>query len=371
MLRIVCVTLLVFAACTPEHTGRDNGVLFTLLSVRYYGPRYLFVGTGSPSSAISYGVGMDGRLAESSRVTAGNFPVAFAFDSRLRFIHMGSTSGGGYISSLAFNRSTGQLSVISDPILGSAVATFDHPRYYYTINVIATQINVYPSNSDGTVGASVAYDTAQSFGGGRMAADGLFYLSNNAAAGSVRSYRLEPNGVVTTIQSVNSSATNQNNVGLHPSGRLLYVANNSATNQIGIYTLDGAGSIAGPAYTTIPGGAGQTSFAFDPLGRYLFASRALASGNLQTFAVDQASGALTFLSSITTGTAPSGVLVDPAGRFLFQIDPATSTIRVFTYNNGALTAAPGSPITISGATNPSALSVLMYEHYPYGTIDFN
>ncbi len=374
-MRLRAVLLLACAygsACAKAGVPEDHLLFSSLLSFRYYGPKFALAGFGSPSGIASYAVSLDGRIGEVSRVTVGNFPVAMSFDSSLRFVRMSSNSGGGYVDSLSFNRDTGVLSLVQElPATGTGVVVFDHPLYSYAINVVSTQINVHPASASGTLGTAVAYDAGQSFAGGKMSSNGIFYLASNAAGGSVRSYRMDASGVVTLVQSLATGITNQAAVGLHPSGRILYVANNNATSQVGIILLDGFGGMTGPSFFTLSGGAGGTNFAFDPAGRYLFAARSIASQNLQTYAINQSSGALTLLSTATSGTGPGSIAVDSASRFLFHCDPPSNQIRVYSYNEGLLSPVTGSPFSTGTLTNPSSLALVMYEQYAFGPVQFN
>lgn len=369
-MRALISGVLLLVACRQQLPD-DRSLLVSLLSLRYYGPKYFLVGYGTPSHAEVYAMRGEGQIVYVSQAVGGNFPVMFSSDPSLNYIRMGSNSGGGYLTSFSLNRTTGSLVQVHEiASAGSSVATFDHPSLPYVINVVTPQVNVHPVLSGGVLGTGVAYDTGQTMSGGRFYGN-LLYTADNAAAGTVRSYRLSSTGVLTTLQTLASSATNQATVGIEPLGRFMYVSNGSATNQVAVFSLDGNGGMSGPTFFTLSNGAGATNFAFDPYGRYLFASRSIATNNLQTYAINQSNGQLSFVSAITSGTAPAGIVVDPAGRFLAHLDSTSITMRVYSYSDGMLTPVSGSPFSIGPGTNPVALHAIMFERYLFGDIQFN
>ncbi|HMU83761.1 MAG TPA: beta-propeller fold lactonase family protein [Leptospiraceae bacterium] len=369
-MRALISGMFLLVACRQELPD-DRSLLLSLLSLRYFGPRFFVVGYGSPSHAEVYSVNGDGQVTFVSQATGGNFPVMLSADPTLNYIRMGSNSGGGYLTSFSLNRSTGSLAQVHEiPATGASLATADHPSLPFVMNVVTGQVNVHPVLSGGVLGTAVGYDAGRTFSGARLYGN-ILYAADNSAAGTVRSYRLGSTGVLTTLQTMPSSATNQATVGIEPLGRFMYVSNGSATNQVALFSLDGNGSMSGPTFMTLSNGAGGTNFAFDPYGRYLFASRSIATNNLQTYAINQATGQLTLASMITSGTGPSQIVVDPAGRFLVHLDAAGVTMRVYSYSNGMLTPVTGSPFSIGPGTNPVALIAICYEKYAFGELQFN
>jgi len=84
------------------------------------------------------------------------------------------------------------------------------------------------------------------------------------------------------------------------------------------------------------------------------------TGSVSGFAVDPATGGLSVLSGnpVATGSRPTGMAVDPAGRFAFVVNKASSTISAFTIDgsgnfqpNGAPLATDASPYDV--AVDPS------------------
>jgi len=81
----------------------------------------------------------------------------------------------------------------------------------------------------------------------------------------------------------------------------------------------------------------------------------LLGDNLVTYAINQATGALTAGINVVVGSRPKMVTVDPTGRFAYVVTDYSNDVLVYTINQstGALTA--GSPVTMG--SNPISVSV--------------
>lgn len=84
---------------------------------------------------------------------------------------------------------------------------------------------------------------------------------------------------------------------------------------------------------TYTAGDGPTGIGVDPTGKYLYAAN-LYSGNFSQFLINQSTGVLT-ANSIPTypaGTAPRNLVITPDGRFLYLASEGNMEIRVFAIN---------------------------------------
>ena len=84
---------------------------------------------------------------------------------------------------------------------------------------------------------------------------------------------------------------------------------------------------------TYTAGDGPTGIGVDPTGKYLYAAN-LYSGNFSQFLINQSTGVLT-ANSIPTypaGTAPRNLVITPDGRFLYLASEGNREIRVFAIN---------------------------------------
>jgi 6-phosphogluconolactonase len=144
-----------------------------------------------------------------------------------------------------------------------------------------------------------------------------------------------------------------------PSGKFLYVSNNmDALGGISAYTIGSDGTLTavpGSPFTTLVNG-GPFGLAVHPNGSFLYIAMAggVTSGTqVVGQKIDTSTGALSPIpgSPFTVGNEPSGVVIDPAGKFLFVTNMVDNTVSAFTIDatSGALTPVSGSPFT----TGPS------------------
>jgi len=144
----------------------------------------------------------------------------------------------------------------------------------------------------------------------------------------------------------------------------LYVPQKSASD-IRVYSINrdnGALSeISGSPFST----SGGDTVASDPLGRFLFLTDS-AGGGVSVFQISSSTGGLTqtsgspFASPVVFGWFPA---VDGAGKYLYiaQNDPALPTAGFsFDQSSGALTAVPGSPLSLAvSAVRPESSGAYM------------
>jgi 6-phosphogluconolactonase len=137
-------------------------------------------------------------------------------------------------------------------------------------------------------------------------------------------------------------------IAVHPSGKFVFAgrAMNQPGDGVDAYQVNSDGSL-----TLVPGSPfspqpDPASLAVDPLGKYLYVG---ASSTIETFAIDETSGALTPLPSpiIDTGScnASPSATIDPFGSFVYTADGGANEISAFAIDPsaGTLTEAAGSP----------------------------
>jgi 6-phosphogluconolactonase (cycloisomerase 2 family) len=132
-----------------------------------------------------------------------------------------------------------------------------------------------------------------------------------------------------------------------------------AVNGILAWNIDGTtGGLTALTGSPFQVGIAIYSAAFDPSGKFLYATAGPAGGILG-FNVDPNSGALTPIpgSPFSSGSFLGGPTVEPSGRFLFAEDPTKHAIAVFTIDSatGAL-AALGSPASLGA--RPISLTIV-------------
>jgi 6-phosphogluconolactonase len=155
---------------------------------------------------------------------------------------------------------------------------------------------------------------------------------------------------------------------------------NEDSNNISAYTVDSNSGALTPVIGSPFAAAGMTptSVAVDPSGKFAYvATRCLSNvsclnGTVSAYTIDGTMGALALIagSTLTAGTIPDSVVVDPSGKFVYLTNncvgvipscDGNGTVSAYTIDKttGALTQVPGSPFaaganTFSVAVDPSS-----------------
>ncbi len=201
-----------------------------------------------------------------------------------------------------------------------------------------------------------------------VAADGSFSFEGRLPAGASYSVTirdqptLKANVCVVANASGTMPSADVENVavtcGIRAS-RFAYVVN-TATFDIAGYSVNSRtgemSPLAGPTTVFAPGGLGQP--AADPAGRFLFVTDANA-GEISTYAIDAATGALAFVpgSSRSTATYADKAVVDPTGRSVYVSGDAGQPLYSYTVDQatGVLTPAATAPLSLPNS--PAALRI--------------
>src|SRR5262249_46032832 len=109
---------------------------------------------------------------------------------------------------------------------------------------------------------------------------------------------------------------------MSPSGKLLYVANQSSASISG-FAVETSGGLTAVPNSPIHVGQGPNWIAFDPSGKFLYVA-SLLDGDFSGFTVDGTSGVLTpmngspygVVTSSTTVTPLTSLVVDSSGKYL-------------------------------------------------------
>ena len=122
--------------------------------------------------------------------------------------------------------------------------------------------------------------------------------------------------------------------GLHPSGRWLLVGGGDGDGAYVASYSAGLGTLGGPVAQAATGKVTPRGIAFEPRGRFAFASGLDA---VLSYTVDAQTGALREAPTRMPAEEPKGMAADPNGRFLyvgsyyelatFAIDPADGSLR--------------------------------------------
>ena len=139
----------------------------------------------------------------------------------------------------------------------------------------------------------------------------------NYQKGTVWAYRVQSDGTLAALGSVNSGALNTMGLAAHPSGKYLYAtiftnSQSSIIAQFSVNQTDGTLSAMTPA--TVPGaGQGSARIAVESSGKYAYVTSGdtgWGSTYVTQYTIDQTTGALTLMSnpSVQAGFGPSEII---------------------------------------------------------------
>lgn len=288
----------------------------------------------------------------------------------------------GEVTAYAINSSTGDLTAIGSQLNGGGSnpvdITVDPSGHFVYMANYAGGISAFTINSDtgGLTAVSgspfpTAPPVAPSFVAGvnsvTVDPTGKFVYAALNGGNDVSAYVIDSsNGALTSVVgSPFSAGTVAMAVRVDPSGRYAYVANLDSDN-ISAYVIDsstgaltpiagspfpgGGGTPTGPPMQG-PVGAGPTGLAIDPSGRFVYVTNA-NSNTISAFSIDTNTGALTPISGspFASGVGPWGASVDPTGKFLYVTNDGEGTVSAYTIDGttGSLTPISGSPFVASG-----------------------
>lgn len=182
------------------------------------------------------------------------------------------------------------------------------------------------------------------------------------SANQVAVYREDPiAGVLTQITgSPYSVGDGAHSLVIHPSGRYLYVANpGQSENDVSLFAIAGNGVLTEifPRATVTPLGNEPEQLVMDPSGDYLYVMNA-ASENISVFSINAKTGTLTQLagSPFPIGLAPLNMQITPSGKLLFvtAVGAPYGLIEAFSVSAGTLKFAG---LTSTGGLNPYGLVI--------------
>lgn len=256
--------------------------------------------------------------------------------------------------------------------LGSqgAVALSDDARFLFAVNAGSNTITSFAVN-----GASLSRIGSVPSGGTlpiSLAVHGrVLYVLNAGATENITGFSISPSGALSMLpgstRPLSGVGVGPAQVSFDPTGRWLVVTE-KATNRIDVYAVGGDGSASAPV---INASVGQTpfGFAFNQHGA-LIVSEAFG-GAPDASAVSSytigAGGTLHVLSASvpTTETAACWVVVTNNGKFAYATNTGSASVTGFAVRSGALTILDADGRTGSTGTTPIDAAVSRNGQYLY------
>jgi 6-phosphogluconolactonase (cycloisomerase 2 family) len=179
----------------------------------------------------------------------------------------------------------------------------------------------------------------------------------NTNAFTVQAYTI--NASTGALTSVGTTATGPfpYYVACDPTGKFVYVTNASAVdaggNTVQTYTINqSTGALT--SVGTVAAGVNPYGVACDPTGKFVYVTN-YGSNTVQAYTINQVTGALTSVGTTATGTNPWSVACDPTGKFVYVTNFNSSTVQAYTIN--AITGALTSVGTTATGTYPIGVAV--------------
>jgi 6-phosphogluconolactonase len=264
----------------------------------------------------------------------------------------GSTSGsiGGY----SVDATTGALTAIT----GSPVATgLDCPSwmgvnpaqtFLFAPDIDTNKLYVY---SIGATGALTAVTGSPYTQCGQQAAvdpSGKFLIVPDDCSDNVAVYSIGATGALTAVTGSPFSGTNLNSpdtVSIDPGDKWVYIA---GSGKIHVFSLAATGALAEATGSPVTAGTNTNEAFVTPNGKYIYANGGASSTAIMAFSVDTSTGALTALSTPEYAGGSCWLVPDANSAVLFSTDCEGNLYSSAIGSDGALTAATGSPLAVSG-----------------------
>lgn len=329
--------------------------------------KVLYVANFGSGSVSAFTIGSDGGLTavSGSPFAVGSSPRSVQIDPSGKFAYVPTLSADevevfsintmGALSLAGKVRTRPQAAAIAFSA-GTAAVTYT-PTFAYVANILSDNVSAFTINSDSgtlTPAAGSPFAAGSRPFGVTIDPGGKFVYVTNGNSNNVSVYTEEVNtGALNPVPGSPFPAGVGFQLGtpaVDPSGRFLYVPNYSSF-QVFAYSVDPASGtltqISGSPYA-----AAREPFSatVDPTGRFVYVAcqNGPIYGGLSAYSIDVVSGSLTEIagSPYPAGPEPSGVVVDPSGRFVYVSNQSTDTTFEF-----AIDAVTGG-LTQIGATTP-------------------
>ena len=271
-----------------------------------------------------------------------------------QMLYVGNT-GDDTISAYVIDQDSGLLTEVLPRVTssGSPSSIAIHPsgKFVYATNSGNAALNVNaPSiaefSIDPNTGAltrlgSVPLTPGSGPQGATIDSGGKFLFFASSGAGTVSVYSIDSNtGALSAVSgSPFAAVQNVNKVVVHPNGKIAY-ASAPATGQVLAFNIDDSGALTPAAGSPFAARNNIIWMAMDAAGQFLFAIERQDPG-VVVYSIDAGTGALTPVAgspfSLPPGSTPTGVTVDPSGKFLYISTAGNGAVSVFNIGaSGAL-----------------------------------
>lgn len=239
-------------------------------------------------------------------------------------------------------------------------------QYAYVANFLSNSVSQFALGADGSLSPlSVPSVAAGSKPCQVLSGKGLVYVVNQGEQGSISTvsqYAIRSDGTLTPLApaTVSTQGASACAMAISPDGLHAYVGNQQGQS-IAQYTIAAGGQLIPMATPTVVAG-GPLALVVDPSGSYLYATGGRVNGSLLNKAVEVfaigSNGALTRLgTSASLGLFSNGLAMTPNGKYLYATNFLENTVSQFMVNStgGLLTAL--NPASVPAVNSPLGVVV--------------
>ncbi|WP_167884390.1 lactonase family protein [Leptospira ilyithenensis] len=181
-----------------------------------------------------------------------------------------------------------------------------------------------------------------------------FAYAGNYTGGNISVYSINPTSGALTNLFTRTAGGGPNSLSFTPDNRFLAVANRSSQN-VNIFSVNQTNGDITLQFTEPVGLNEAIALVYHPSGNYLYVCTSL---NVQTFSVNQLTGAITNIGSIVLTGGTSSVAIDPIGKFLYVSLYGAAAVAIFKISEQAGLLSATEPPTISSGIKPRSIDIL-------------
>ncbi|MCP3916102.1 MAG: lactonase family protein [bacterium] len=305
--------------------------------------QYVYVANRDADTLTGYSVDPDtGDLMPigPTMLPPGAEPVYVTAEPRGRFLYAAEHTTG-FIRRFAIDSQTGVLTPLATVAVTEPTGiSIDPSGFYAFVTLSAGVVRSYSiQQTDGALTQIDEEPTGLNPSAVGVDPTGQFLYVTNAVSNTVRSFSLDA-GVMTMTGDAAAPSV-PSSVRFSPSGRFLYVAL-AASNLVVPYAIDpDTGQLTIAANGTVDPGTRPVTMVVHPSGLfgYTAVNDAAGSGHVSILGVNPANGSLSILGEVAMVVNPRDVAIDPSGNYLFVAGDGGSDLARYAIDTatGALT----------------------------------
>jgi 6-phosphogluconolactonase (cycloisomerase 2 family) len=271
-----------------------------------------------------------------------------------KFVYSVNETSNGAVSSFAFDKTTGTLSLINYRFTEGADPCYININKEQTALVTANysggNISVFPLNETGSIdplAQNIAFTPQSHIHTVVFSPDETHLLATDLGKDKIYTFEVSNNrnGIYLTQESNNTtilkSGSGPRHLAFHPKKNVVYCINElsgmvtTLDNREGILT---AVQYIASDTTSGVGRKGSADIHLTPDGKFLYASNRLKADGIAIFSVHPDDGTLTNVGYQETGIHPRNFIISPNGKFLLCANRNSNAVQIFEINpqNGLL-----------------------------------